>query len=119
MFTNYIKKISLILQDIKNIHFNKENEQFIIILPKIDGVKAISIAEIIIREIKELTLSPDRDILTNLPNSIVTMSMGIACTIPSENEPSSLFLAAEEALFESQEQGDCVTLSSFLNYQDT
>ncbi|NES76151.1 MULTISPECIES: AAA-like domain-containing protein [unclassified Okeania] len=113
------KKISLILQDIHNVHFNKENEQFIMILPKIDGRKAIEIAEIIIREIKELTLSPDRDMWTNFPNSIVTMSMGIACTIPSENEHSSLFLAAEEALFESQEQGDCVTLSSFLNYQDS
>lgn len=111
------QKISLILQEINNVHFNNENEEFIVILPKIDGGKAIEIAEIILREIKELTLSPDRDILTNLPNSILTMSIGVACTIPSENESSSLFLAAAEALFESQEKGDCVTLSSFLNYQ--
>ncbi|MGB3511278.1 MAG: AAA-like domain-containing protein [Microcoleaceae cyanobacterium] len=111
------KTIYQILQGISNVYMRNYNEEFFIILPKINAAQAIDIAETIQQKIKELTLSPDRDLLTNFPNFIVTTRMGIAAVIPSEeHEPNTLFLAADEALYESKENGHEITVSSFLNY---
>ncbi len=122
-FTNYCleiirENIEAILREIINVYFNNENQYFMIILPNADAQTVMKLAEIILQRIQELTLSPDRDILTNFPNSIVTMSIGVAATIPSDkNEPSTLLFAADQALLESRKYGNFITLSSFLNYQ--
>ena len=111
------KSIYQILQGISNVYARNYKEEFIIILPKKNTEQAIEIAEKIQQKVKELTLSPDRDLLTNFPNFIVTISMGIASIIPDQdNEANTLFLAADEALDDSKEKGDQITVSSLLNY---
>ena len=104
-FTNYCleiirENIEIILQEVSNVYANNENEQFMIILPNSDARTLMKLAEIILQRIQELTLSPDRDLLTNVPNSIVTMSIGVAATIPGdENEPSTLFFRGRSSPF--------------------
>lgn len=94
-------------------------EEFVVVLPQTDAVGALKVAEEMRLNVKRLTLSNQADQLTNNPQSCVTISLGIASTIPnSTNDTGTLFLAADEALYQSKKNGrDCVSLSSFLKFQ--
>jgi PleD family two-component response regulator len=50
---------------------------------------------------------------------VVTISLGIASVVPSEeNDATALLLAADEALYDSKRQGrDRLTMSTILNFR--
>ncbi|MBE9146582.1 AAA-like domain-containing protein [Planktothrix mougeotii] len=95
-------------------------EEFVIILPRTDATGALYIAEAVRENLKTLALPFDTEQLPNRPAPIVTISIGVATTIPGvdTNDIGSLFLAADEALYESKRNGrDQVQLSSFLQFR--
>ncbi|MBD2483551.1 AAA-like domain-containing protein [Planktothrix sp. FACHB-1365] len=95
-------------------------EEFVIILPRTDATGALYIAEAVRENLKTLALPFDTEQLPNRPAPIVTISIGVASTIPGvdTNDIGSLFLAADEALYESKRNGrDQVQLSSFLQFR--
>jgi diguanylate cyclase (GGDEF)-like protein len=94
-------------------------EEFAVILPETDASAALVVAEKIRAQIKALNIVFNPAMIDYLPNSVVTFSLGIASVIPgSENDVSTLVLAADEALYESKRQGrDRVTISTLLNFR--
>ncbi|MCL1474769.1 AAA-like domain-containing protein [Argonema antarcticum] len=93
-------------------------EEFVIILPQTDATEAIHIAEEVRLYIKKVALAFESKKFSGLPNSVVTISLGVACTIPGcNNDAETLLLEADKALYKSKKTGrDRVTLSSILNF---
>lgn len=94
-------------------------EEFAVILPETDASGALVVAEKIRAQVKALNIVFDPAILECLPNSVVTLSLGIASVIPGpENDVAALVLAADEALYDSKKQGrDLATMSTLLNFK--
>ncbi len=94
-------------------------EEFAVILPGTDASAAAIVAETIRANIKSLNLVFKHSKVANLPNPVVTISLGIASVVPGpENDISTLVLAADEALYDSKRQGrDRATLSTLLNFR--
>ncbi|MEG4995370.1 hypothetical protein QUB19_26350 [Microcoleus sp. B4-C5] len=70
-----------------------------VILPQTDATAILLVAEQIRPKVKALNIVFNPQILDGLPNSVVTISLGIASVVPSEeNDSITLLLAAEEAL---------------------
>ncbi len=92
--------------------------EFAIILPRRKAVVAFYIAEIIRRKVKQLAIHHDARIY-GIPSRVVTVSLGIAGTIPTlEDTSTSLENAAREALYQSKRNGcDRTTVSSSFNYE--
>ncbi|MBE9117942.1 AAA-like domain-containing protein [Lusitaniella coriacea LEGE 07157] len=92
-------------------------EEFAIILPKTDADGAMQIAEIIRENVKTLSATDENQSDSKSFRRAVTMSFGVAAIIPdSQGDPAQLIVAADEALYESKQQGrDRATLSSKLN----
>ena len=95
-----------------------EEEKFSVILPKTKASSTLKLAENIRNSIKKLGLLHDPGI-DGLPDRVVTVSLGVASTIPDlEVAPSVLVQAAEEALYQAKRKGrdrtevKCITLSS-------
>lgn len=81
-------------------------EEFAIILPQTTASEAVQIAEDIRLTVKAIALPFNTSKYMGLPSSSVTISLGIATTIPSSNVSShDLISAADTALYESKEQG--------------
>jgi len=94
-------------------------EEFAIILPQTDAEGAIHIAEEVRLSVKTLALPFDSEKLSSSPNHVITISLGVASIIPSDNnDVGSFFLAADQALYESKRKGrDRCTLSSIFNFR--
>jgi diguanylate cyclase (GGDEF)-like protein len=94
-------------------------EEFAVILPSSDASAAVMVAETIRANIKALNQVFKHSKVANLPNPVVTISLGIASVIPgAENDISTLVLAADEALYDSKRDGrDRATLSTLLNFR--
>ncbi|MEG5163775.1 AAA-like domain-containing protein [Microcoleus sp. AT3-A2] len=94
-------------------------EEFAVILPEADGSAALVVAEQIRAKVKALNIVFNPDCVDGLPNSVVTISLGIASVVPSEeNDAITLLLAADEALYDSKRQGrDRLTMSKLLNFR--
>lgn len=94
-------------------------EEFAVILPETDGSVALVVAEKIRAQVKALNIVFTPSIVDCLPNSVLTVSLGIASVIPGpENDVATLVLAADEALYYSKRQGrDRSTLSTLLNFR--
>lgn len=95
-----------------------EEEKFSIILPKTKASTTLKIAEKIRNTIKKLALLHDPGI-DGLPDRVVTVSLGVASTIPDvEAAPSLLVRAADEALYQAKRKGrdrtevKCIAASS-------
>ncbi|MEG4270901.1 MULTISPECIES: AAA-like domain-containing protein [unclassified Microcoleus] len=93
-------------------------EEFAVILPETDGSAALVVAEQIRAKVKALNILFNPQSLDGLPNSVVTISLGIASVVPrEENDAITLLLAADEALYDSKRQGrDRLTMSTLLNF---
>ncbi|ARV58432.1 hypothetical protein BZZ01_07070 [Nostocales cyanobacterium HT-58-2] len=91
--------------------------EFAIILPNTTSAVAFKIAENIRNQVKRLALAHD-ETLYGLPAPVVTVSLGIACTIPqTQNSSRILVQAAFEALQQSvNSKRDRTHISSTLNY---
>ena len=88
-------------------------EEFAVILPQTDAASALLVAEHIRVKVKDLKIFFEPERFDGLPNSVVTISLGIASVVPGqENDPATLVLAADEALYHSKRQGrDRLTMS--------
>ncbi|MEB3828038.1 diguanylate cyclase domain-containing protein [Phormidium sp. CCY1219] len=77
-------------------------EEFAAILPNTPREEAIALAQTIRDRVKQLQLShPD-----SIVNSAVTLSLGVASTIPAcQNSPEQLIATADEALYAAKNQG--------------
>ena len=83
-------------------------EEFTVILPHTHQSGAIKVAEAIRLAVKELKIPH----LNSLVDSIVTISLGIASTVPNpEDNPYLLVEAADLALYQAKELGrDCLAV---------
>jgi diguanylate cyclase (GGDEF)-like protein len=94
-----------------------QGSEFALILTNTTADTALKIAESIRKGIKRLLLLHDESIF-GLPDGMITASLGVACTIPrTEDSPSVLVRAAEEALYQTKINGrDRTSVSTTLNY---
>jgi diguanylate cyclase (GGDEF)-like protein len=94
-------------------------EEFAVILPQTDAAAALVVAEQIKAKVKALNIVFEPSRVECLPNSSVTVSLGIASVVPGpENDAATLVLAADEALYDSKRQGrDRIALSTLLNFR--
>ena len=83
-------------------------EEFTVILPNTPVSGAIKVAEDIRVAVKELNI-PHHN---SLVDSVVTISLGIASTVPnSEDNPNLLLEASDLALYKAKERGrDCIAV---------
>lgn len=90
-------------------------EELVIILPQTDTNGAYYVAEKISNEIKNLRFE---HIKSKVKLGILTVSIGIASTIPNyQDNPAILIRAADEALYQSKAEGrDRISISPFLNF---
>ena len=88
-------------------------EEFAVILPQTDAASALLVAEHIRVKVKDLKIFFKPERFDGLPNSVVTISLGIASVVPGqENDAATLVMAADEALYHSKRQGrDRLTMS--------
>ena len=93
--------------------------EFAVILPQTDAASALLVAEHIRVKVKDLKIFFKPERFDGLPNSVVTISLGIASVVPGqENDAAMLVLAADEALYDSKRQGrDRLTMSKLLNFR--
>lgn len=76
-------------------------EEFVILLPGTNEQGAVAIAQRIQNEFRSLAL-PHADVLPG----IVTVSIGVACLIPSEiNAPENLLRQADQGLYRAKQSG--------------
>ncbi|MDC7235240.1 MAG: diguanylate cyclase [Spirochaetales bacterium] len=77
-------------------------EEFAIILPDTDRKGALMVAEKLLDDIRQLKIPHSSSSVCDW----VTMSMGVASTVPlNENKPSDLLSASDKALYKSKENG--------------
>ncbi|MCW6051286.1 AAA-like domain-containing protein [Lyngbya sp. CCAP 1446/10] len=94
-------------------------EEFAVILPQTDAAGALLVAEHIRTKVKAVNIVFNPESVDCLPNSVVTISLGIASVVPGpENDAATLVLAADEALYDSKRHGrDRLTMSTLLNFR--
>lgn len=91
-----------ILRDPGDLVARYGGEEFAIILPNTSWSQAIKLGQQIQNRILQLQL-PHAD---SLVSQWLTLSLGIACTIPSHDiSPSALIGAADQALYQAKQQG--------------
>jgi diguanylate cyclase (GGDEF)-like protein len=85
-------------------------EEFAVLLPQMDADSALQVAEEIRVKVKSLAIPFESPQFGGLPASVVTVSLGVASTIPNpESAPAILVNAVDEALLKSKRQGrDCL-----------
>jgi len=94
-------------------------DEFVIILPDTDAKTALKIAHIIRKNIENLKImtwpTPTE---TNSRRTQITVSLGVATTIPNvSNFAEILIAAADQALYDCKKAGrNCVSLSKILNF---
>lgn len=77
-------------------------EEFAIVLPNTDFKGALQVAQLIQQEVGRLQIPHE----SSPVSPYVTLSLGIACQIPSaQNSPEALVVAADRALYRAKERG--------------
>jgi diguanylate cyclase (GGDEF)-like protein len=103
-----------------NLVARYSGKKFILLLPQIEAGTAILIAEEIRETVKSLRIKiPELTKKNQVTNMIsLTISLGIACVIPTIDFSLTEFLeAAEKALYQANQLGcDCTILSSKFNF---
>ncbi|QJB28150.1 MULTISPECIES: AAA-like domain-containing protein [Limnospira] len=94
-------------------------EEFVVLLPQTDGKGAMFVAAKICLAVKELAIASGVPKSVDSQHPVVTISIGIASIIPSSDyHPETLFMAADQALYESKKAGrDRYTMSSEFNFK--
>ncbi|MEA5469456.1 AAA-like domain-containing protein [Spirulina sp. 06S082] len=93
-------------------------DEFIALLPQTDGGIASTLAEKLRRQIEMLGIPINAEKYGGFAKDIVTVSLGVASTMPNEETPASVLIdAASEALYQSKRNGrDRISMSSTLNF---
>ncbi|MGQ4650235.1 AAA-like domain-containing protein [Lyngbya aestuarii] len=89
------------------------SQGFAVLLPYINLEDAVQLAKEICIRVKDLEIAHESLLIDGLPASVVTVSLGVASTIPKcQDSPTTIVDAAEQALDQSQKKGhDCVSFS--------
>ncbi|NET88309.1 MAG: diguanylate cyclase [Kamptonema sp. SIO1D9] len=113
------QKISNLLEDSQQMVARIGGEEFAVILPRTDVNNAMRIAEKIRVGILDIAIPFMPNQIGGLPSNVISLSLGVASMIPSsQNDLTSLFVAADAALYESKKNGrNCTTLSSGLDLE--
>ncbi|MDJ0571134.1 MAG: diguanylate cyclase, partial [Pleurocapsa sp. MO_192.B19] len=103
-----VKAISSALKRPGDILARYGGEEFVVILPQTPQSGAAKVAETIRNAVKSLKI-PHHN---SLVDSVITVSLGVASTIPDAvDNPQLLIEAADLALYQSKDRGrDCVTV---------
>lgn len=93
-------------------------DEFAVLLPNLETQEASLMAEQIRHAVRQLEIEHDISQIGGLPASVITVSLGMACTVPTlEDSPNCLVKAAEEALTRSKKTGrNRLTVSSTLHH---
>ncbi|MUH00845.1 diguanylate cyclase [Scytonema sp. UIC 10036] len=96
-----------------------EGAKFAIITPLLSTEFALSIASHIRDNVIALAIEHDRSIFGGFPARVLTVSLGVASVIPSqENSPQMLIEATESALHQAIRRGrNCVSVSATLTVE--
>jgi diguanylate cyclase (GGDEF)-like protein len=98
-FKQIARVISNVCQNTENIIVKNDLEDFVIVLPGIDGTKAVKLAETMGKKVQDLQLRPKPEYLT--------ISFGIASAIPSSKiTAKSLLTNAQNALNNGQSHSE-------------
>ena len=81
--------------------FRYGGEEFALILPNTTEKEALEIAESVRQQIKLLNIAHDTSTVSNH----VTLSLGVACTIPDSSHPASIIVDADRALYKAKSLG--------------
>ena len=102
------KAISSVLKRPADLLARYGGEEFVVILPHTPQVGAANVAEEIRKAVKNLDI-PHHN---SLVDSVVTLSSGVASTIPAAKDNTQLLIeAADLALYQAKERGrDCVAV---------
>jgi diguanylate cyclase (GGDEF)-like protein len=94
-------------------------EEFAIILPRTNAMGAMEIAEALRLAVRQINVPLQCPEKWSLPRVTVTVSVGVATTIPyADLSSNDLIMAADKALYQSKQQGrDRTTLSHTLNFR--
>ncbi len=89
-------------------------EEFAVILPQTNANEALQIAEEIRLRVKALGIACNYPGIDGLPDSVLTISLGVATTTPDpEGDSTAIVLAADLALYQAKKYGrDRVVLRS-------
>ena len=100
--------ISAVLKRSGDVLARYGGEEFVVILPQTPQSGAIKVAETIRNAVKALEISHHN----SLVDSVVTISLGVATTIPDTvDSPQLLIEAADLALYQAKDRGrDCVAV---------
>ena len=80
--------------------------EFAVFLPGIEDKSAFKIAEKIRLKVKQLAIPYNLPQMGGFPSSVITVSLGVASTIPdSESDYATIIDAAEQALYQAKTSG--------------
>ncbi|MGB3655617.1 MAG: AAA-like domain-containing protein, partial [Rivularia sp. (in: cyanobacteria)] len=86
-------------------------DKFAVVIPVNEAI-AFSIAEDIKEKIQALAIESEYPGMGGLPAEVITVTVGVASTIPPNIEPVTLLKIAESALYQAKRKGrNCVALS--------
>ena len=103
---NCLRKVAQAISDVvqraADLVARYGGEEFVVILPNTEESGALKVAETIRQNVEKLQLEHSQSSISNF----VTLSLGVACTIPNENNSQELLLAtADKALYQAKQQG--------------
>ena len=90
--------------------FRYGGEEFAFILPNTSEKGALEVAEYVRQKIKLLKIPHNTSTVSNY----VTLSLGVACTIPDSSHPASLIVNADRALYKAKSSGRDRVMSAAL-----
>ena len=103
---NCLRKVAQAISDVvqraADLVARYGGEEFVVILPNTEESGALKVADTIRQNVEKLQLEHSQSSISNF----VTLSLGVACTIPNENNSQELLLdTADKALYQAKQQG--------------